>query len=101
MAFVTNGAYRQTTLTVTTTLNGVDQPSKQYSILAAFPGYGAVTATDFSRLPDTAYQARLQAFLAWVDSQEHPDFDPAAHITNRAFGLSTDPGAPITCANNA
>ena len=89
--FVNNGNFRNSVLTLVKRINGAVAPGwpKSYNILNAFGSFPAITQQQFATITNGEYNARLTAFMAFVNN-DNPEFDLAQiNIQGVAFGTDT------------
>ena len=99
MAYVYTGTERSLTFTLTKTVGGVTSDSypRTYNGRLAFPGYAALTDSEAQKLTTSAYNTRLAAYHAYVESIE-AGFDSGTDFTNSSTNtdLVNCPPPPTT-----
>ncbi len=86
MAFVFTGTKRSLAFKLVKSVGGVvlqgyTDGGKPYDGRLAFPGYAAINDTEAMQLTDSQYNARLTAFLNYIESVE-TGFDSDNDFTN-------------------
>lgn len=99
MAYYYTGTRRSMSLTLRRYVNGslaVGYPATYDGKLGNWNYlYAAITEEELARLSEEDYQARLAAFLAYVESQE-PGFDADTHMSNSATDTDLSACPPPT-----
>jgi cephalosporin hydroxylase len=81
MAYVNTGHQRATTLTIRKFNNGVLASTAAFDMRLAFGEYSAVTDTDIAQMPQAEYEARVNAYAAYITATKQSDY-PGLVVTN-------------------
>lgn len=85
MGYINDGYQRATTLTIITKINGVQSASNVLPLMEQFvyngTTYPAVDATEIAQMEQTAYEARVTAYAAYVQANYQAQY-PGLTVTS-------------------